>query len=69
MEQKTLKVEGMSCNHCVQAVEGNVGKLGGVESVKVNLNEGNVEVSFDSGKVSLKEIIDTIEDQGYDVAG
>lgn len=22
MEQKTLKVEGMSCNHCVQAVEG-----------------------------------------------
>ncbi|MEC1346891.1 copper chaperone CopZ [Bacillus haynesii] len=69
MEQKRLKVEGMSCNHCVQAVEGNVGKLGGVESVKVNLNEGNVEVSFDSGKVSLKEIIDTIEDQGYDVAG
>ncbi|MBJ3843783.1 heavy-metal-associated domain-containing protein, partial [Salmonella enterica subsp. enterica serovar Kentucky] len=51
MEQKTLKVEGMSCNHCVQAVEGNVGKLGGVESVKVNLNEGKVEVSFDSGKV------------------
>ncbi|MGW8263694.1 cation transporter, partial [Bacillus sp. LR--39] len=42
---------------------------GGVESVKVNLNEGKVEVSFDSGKVSLKEIIDTIEDQGYDVAG
>lgn len=73
MEQKTLKVEGMSCNHCVQAVEGNVGKLGGklggVESVKVNLSEGKVEVSFDSGKVSLKEIIDTIEDQGYDVAG
>ncbi|MDU0413329.1 copper chaperone CopZ [Bacillus paralicheniformis] len=69
MEQKTLKVEGMSCNHCVQAVEGNVGKLGGVESLKVNLSEGKVEVSFDSGKVSLKEIIDTIEDQGYDVAG
>ncbi|QHZ45589.1 MULTISPECIES: copper chaperone CopZ [Bacillus] len=68
MEQKTLKVEGMSCNHCVQAVEGSVGELGGVEAVKVDLGAGTVEISFDSEKVSLKEIVDTIEDQGYDVA-
>ncbi|ATH93142.1 copper resistance protein CopZ [Bacillus glycinifermentans] len=69
MEQKTLDVTGMSCNHCVQAVEGNVGKLAGVESVKVDLAGGKVNVSFDSAKVSLKEIVDVIEDQGYDVEG
>ncbi|ASB90789.1 copper chaperone CopZ [Bacillus sonorensis] len=68
MEQKTLDVKGMSCNHCVQAVEGNVGKLSGVESVKVDLGSGKVDVSFDADKVSLKEIVDVIEDQGYDVA-
>ncbi|WP_307892502.1 copper chaperone CopZ [Bacillus swezeyi] len=68
MEQKTLKVEGMSCNHCVQSVEGSVGKLSGVEAVKVDLSAGKVDVSFDSGKVSLTEIVDVIEDQGYDVA-
>lgn len=67
MEKITLKVEGMSCNHCVNAIEGTVGKLDGVSSTKVNLSEGNVEVEFDSSKVSLDKIKDTIDDQGYDV--
>ncbi|QDP39875.1 copper chaperone CopZ [Radiobacillus deserti] len=68
MEQITLKVEGMSCNHCVSAVEGNVGKMAGVESVKVDLQDGNVDIRYDSEQVTLNEIKDTIEDQGYDVA-
>ena len=37
MENVTLNVEGMSCGHCVKAVEGSVGKLDGVVEVKVNL--------------------------------
>ncbi|MDN4073323.1 copper chaperone CopZ [Fictibacillus terranigra] len=68
MEKKTLKVKGMSCNHCVNAIEGNVGKLAGVTEVKVNLSEGKVDVTFDSNKVSLEKIKETIDDQGYDVA-
>lgn len=67
MEQVTLNVQGMSCGHCVNSIEGNVGKLTGVDSVKVNLDAGKVDVSFDSKVVSLKEITGVIEDQGYDV--
>lgn len=67
METVTLKVEGMSCNHCVNAIESNVGKLQGVSNVKVSLDNGSVEVSFDSSKVSKEAMIDVIEDQGYDV--
>jgi copper chaperone len=67
LEKITLKVEGMSCNHCVNAIEGSVGKLDGVSSTKVNLKDGNVEVEFNSSKVSLDKIKDTIDDQGYDV--
>ncbi|QGQ47938.1 copper chaperone CopZ [Metabacillus sediminilitoris] len=67
METVTLKVEGMSCNHCVNAIESNVGKLQGVSNVKVNLDNGTVEVSFDSSEVSKEAMIDVIEDQGYDV--
>lgn len=67
MEKITLKVEGMSCNHCVNAIEGSVGKLDGVSHTKVNLQEGNVEVEYDSSKVNLDEIKETIDDQGYDV--
>lgn len=67
MEQTTLTVEGMSCGHCVKAVEESVGKLTGVESVSVNLDAGTVQVSHDAAAVDRKSIEDTIEDQGYDV--
>jgi copper chaperone len=67
MEKVTLKVEGMSCNHCVNAVESNVGKLDGVSHVKVNLDQGQVDVEFDTSKVDLEKIKETIDDQGYDV--
>lgn len=67
MEQVTLNVQGMSCNHCVKAVEGSVGKLNGVESVKVHLSEGKVDVAFNKDVVTLEAIKETIDDQGYDV--
>ncbi|MGG0299587.1 copper chaperone CopZ [Bacillus albus] len=67
MEQLTLQVEGMSCGHCVNSIEGSVKKLQGVEQVKVQLAEGTVEVTIDSSAVTLKDIIAVIEEQGYDV--
>lgn len=67
MEQATLQVQGMSCGHCVKAVEGNVGELAGVESVKVHLDKGQVEVSFHSDQITLHQISYVIEEQGYDV--
>ncbi|WP_042458316.1 copper chaperone CopZ [Neobacillus dielmonensis] len=67
MEKVTLNVQGMSCNHCVKAVEGSVGKLAGVESVKVNLDAAAVDVEFNPNKVSLEQIKETIDDQGYEV--
>lgn len=67
MTNVTLNVKGMSCGHCVKAVEGSVGKLDGVSSVKVNLEDGTVAVDFNDGKVTLDAIKETIDDQGYDV--
>lgn len=64
---ETLKVEGMSCAHCVNAVESSVGELQGVSSVKVDLASGQVEVNYDNSKTSLNQIQETIEEQGYDV--
>ncbi|WP_391201547.1 copper chaperone CopZ [Psychrobacillus sp. L4] len=67
MENVTLSVSGMSCGHCVSSVEGSVGKLDGVEQVKVHLQSGKVDVSFDADKVTVATIKETIDDQGYDV--
>lgn len=68
MQSVTLNVLGMSCGHCVQSIEGALGKLAGVESAKVDLSAGQVSVTFDDAAVSVEKIKETIEDQGYDVA-
>ena len=35
--KEVLKVEGMSCGHCVNSIEKSVGSLSGVSAVKVDL--------------------------------
>lgn len=66
MQQTTLKVEGMSCNHCVVSIEGSLKRELDVEA-KVDLSSSTVSVSFDDSKVSVDKIKEVIEDQGYDV--
>lgn len=68
MEQIILQVQGRSCGSCVNSIEGSLGNLNGIKSVKVNLNNGTVDVEYDPNTVSLEEIKNKIEDQGYNVA-
>lgn len=67
MKTDVLIVSGMSCGHCVKAVEESVGGLAGVKTVAVDLNGGKVEVSYDESAVTLDAIKETIDDQGYEV--
>ncbi|TNJ66281.1 heavy-metal-associated domain-containing protein [Paenibacillus hemerocallicola] len=65
MQNVNLKVDGMSCGHCVNSIEGAVKKLGA--SAKVDLDSKSVSLQFDESKVTLEAIKTAIEDQGYDV--
>ncbi|NQX46741.1 heavy-metal-associated domain-containing protein [Paenibacillus tritici] len=65
MSNVTLKVEGMSCGHCVSSVEKAVSGVGA--AAKVDLPAKTVAVEFDENTVSLDTIKAAIEDQGYDV--
>ncbi|TKC18334.1 copper chaperone CopZ [Robertmurraya kyonggiensis] len=65
MKKIELDVNGMSCGHCVKAIEGRVGALSGVKDVVVDIANGNVSVEFNSDVVSLHKIKETIENQGY----
>ena len=67
MSNVTLKVDGMSCNHCVAAVESTLKNLGA--SGKVDLAGKTVQIEYDDSKLSLDAIKEAIEDQGYDVTG
>ena len=62
----TLKVKGMSCQHCVMSVTKALGQLEGIKNVQVDLAKG--EVRFDNSKeVPSNRIENAIKDAGYEV--
>ena len=67
MTRTVLKVDGMSCEHCVKAVTGAVEALRGVSGVTVDLAAKTVTVEHDSIVAPTDKITTEIEDQGYDV--
>ena len=63
----TVKIKGMSCNHCVMAVTKALSGIDGVQNVKVDLARG--EASFDETKpVDRAVIAERIRKAGFDVA-
>jgi copper chaperone len=67
--QRTLKVEGMTCQHCVETVSETVTKMEGVEKVDVNLEQENVRVEYDESKTQLEDISVQIVNAGFEVVG
>ncbi len=65
---KQIKIKGMNCQHCVAAVTGALGKIDGIQNVKVDLATGLA--SFDETKpVDEKAVLAAIRKAGYDVIG
>jgi copper chaperone len=65
MSQVTLNVEGMSCGHCVSSIEKALREVGA--EGHVDLDAKKVSISYDEEKVTLDQLKEAIEDQGYDV--
>ncbi|WP_114313930.1 CopZ family metallochaperone [Thermus caldifontis] len=60
-----LKVEGMTCNHCVMAVKRALMKVPGVERAEVSLERGEALVE---GKADPEALIRAVEEEGYRAA-
>ena len=58
------RVDGMSCEHCVVAVTGEVGEVAGVDSVDVDLAAKLVRVSGTG--IDETEVVAAIDEAGYD---
>ena len=61
-----IGVEGMVCKSCVNNIEGNVGKMNGVISVKVSLEEKKAVVEYEPSKVTPRQLCTAIEDLGFE---
>jgi copper chaperone len=57
-----LKVEGMTCNHCVMAVKKALSRVPGVERAEVSLERGEALVE---GNADPKALIQAVEEEGY----
>ena len=64
MTTKEIKIEGMSCGHCVMAVEKSLNQL---NLIKKKVKIGSAKVKFDPEIVSELEIKNKIEEAGYKV--
>jgi copper chaperone len=62
----TIKVKGMTCNHCVMAVTKALSMVDGIKNVKVSLEAG--EAVFEETKpVDMAVIKDKIKKAGFEV--
>lgn len=57
-----LKVEGMTCHHCVMAVTKALESVDGVRSAKVDLDGGSAAVE---GEADLHAMIAAVQEEGY----
>jgi copper chaperone CopZ len=65
MEQTRLEISGMTCGHCVKAVDEALRALDGVEVQQVNI--GSATIAYDPARISASAITSAIEDAGYTV--
>lgn len=67
MTQKTLTVEGMTCQHCVKTITDALNGLSGVYKVEVHLNKREVKIEYDEEITTLKQISSRIIDLGFEL--
>ncbi|HEX7167389.1 MAG TPA: copper ion binding protein [Acidimicrobiales bacterium] len=68
MTTATYQVKGMTCQHCVNSVTEEVGKVAGVASVGVDLESGRVTVESDAA-VDDAAVRAAVDEAGFEVVG
>ena len=62
--KKSFEIDGMSCNHCVMAVQKSLANL---NLQKADVKIGSAYVEFNEKLVEESKIIDAIKNAGYTV--
>ncbi len=67
MSEVTLKIQGMSCQHCVMNVKKAVDRIEGVNSSAVSI--GSAKIEYDESKTNKEAIAQAVQNAGYKVIG
>ncbi|HET9424139.1 MAG TPA: cation transporter [Gemmatimonadaceae bacterium] len=65
MRDLHIEIVGMTCEHCVRAVQNRLSSTAGVTVSGVKV--GSADISLDESKTSLADVEEAISDEGYTV--
>jgi copper chaperone len=68
MGQSIYTVSGMTCSHCVNAVQSEIARIPGVRQVSADLDTGMVTVDAEEQPV-LADVRAAVEEAGYQLVG
>jgi copper ion binding protein len=67
MAKVNLKIQGMTCNHCVMRVAKALRAIPGVQDAQVDLQKAEAVVTYDETKVPLDKMSVAVVEAGYKV--
>ncbi|XP_074014774.1 copper-transporting ATPase 2 isoform X2 [Numenius arquata] len=62
----TVSIVGMTCQSCVQSIEGRISKVKGIVNIKVSLEQDNAVIKYQQSEISPEQICQEIQDMGFD---
>ena len=68
MKNIIIKIKGMGCQNCVNAVTESLTELEGVSKVNVSLEKELAEVEFDESKINESKMIEAIKELEYEAS-
>ncbi|XP_076203530.1 copper-transporting ATPase 1 isoform X2 [Aptenodytes patagonicus] len=63
-----INIEGMTCNSCVQSIEGVISQKAGVKAIHVSLANRNGTIEYDPLQTCPEDLRSSIEDMGFDAS-
>lgn len=67
-ETRIIKIDGMTCEKCVESVHSATGNIDGLISLTVELPTNQATVTFDDSVTSAQVIAGAIEEAGFEAS-
>lgn len=64
-----IKIEGMHCHRCQQAIQKTLTQIPGVHEVEVDFPSRQASVLYDPRRVKVRDLMDTVTQAGYKPVG
>ncbi|XP_062910479.1 copper-transporting ATPase 2-like isoform X3 [Mobula hypostoma] len=61
-----INIVGMTCQSCVQSIEGHISKQNGIVSIRVSLKHNTALVQYEPTIITAQQICEAIDDMGFE---